>query len=416
MVSGIREKMRLCYIADAQSIHTQRLVRHFASEGHQVFLLSCTPIPDGLNELNLTTFSLKGLTLDNDRKTASFPWIEHQFDRAAYLWGLIYGLRLGYGFPAPVGYRPPLLPKRENQYILNLELCAQETRNILRKIQPNIVHGHFLTNHGFVAARTGFRPLVVSAWGSDVLLRPQSWFMMKTILRYVLRTADFITSDAESMTKVMLRYGANPCKVVTFPWGVDTDIFHSDEDSDKTNNRRIVFSSRMLEPVYNVELLLRAIPLVREKIPGLTVLIAGNGSLKDQLEGFARQLKLDNNVAFIGLLPIEELARHYREADVYVSVPFSDSTSVSLLEAMASGAFPIGSDLPANREWIEDGINGFLVPTDSPRLLADRMVQAFEHRELRTEAARRNIEIVRTRALWQESVRRLEQYYYQLLA
>jgi glycosyltransferase involved in cell wall biosynthesis len=51
----------------------------------------------------------------------------------------------------------------------------------------------------------------------------------------------------------------------------------------------------------------------------------------------------------------------YSKAKIWVSIPESDATSISLLEAMACGCIPIVSDLPANREWIKSGVNGIVV-------------------------------------------------------
>ena len=78
-------------------------------------------------------------------------------------------------------------------------------------------------------------------------------------------------------------------------------------------------------------------------------------------ESEAAALGLGARVEFSGLLAPEALARAYRRSAVFVSVPVSDGTSVSLLEAMAAGCLPVLSDLPANREWVQDGRDGLLV-------------------------------------------------------
>ena len=59
------------------------------------------------------------------------------------------------------------------------------------------------------------------------------------------------------------------------------------------------------------------------------------------------------------------------QADIYVSTSLHDGTSVSLLEAMGSGAFPIVTDIPSNREWIHHGQNGFLVPVNEEKIFSE---------------------------------------------
>ncbi|MFQ5853125.1 MAG: glycosyltransferase, partial [Candidatus Binatia bacterium] len=343
--------------------------------------------------------------------------LEYLPAHAAYLLGLIYSLRLGYGFPRHVGRGIPLLPRKENAYLMRLERYAERARRIISQLEPDVVHGHFLTNYGYIAARTGFRPLVVSAWGSDVLVKPQEYFILKMILRHVVKRADLITSVADVTTRAIIGYGADPQKIATFPYGIDDDVFYPDDsDGGKNGNDQCtIFCSRRLKSIYNVGLLIRAIPYIAREIPNVRVFVNGDGPLRSTIEALARELKVQSTVTFLDWLSPEELAQYYRTSNLYVSTALSDGTSVSLLEAMASGAFPIVSDLPGNREWIKDHENGYLIPTDDPRLLADRVVRAFRNVTLRMSAARKNIDIVRQRSLWKNNMKVAEEYYSSLI-
>jgi L-malate glycosyltransferase len=98
-------------------------------------------------------------------------------------------------------------------------------------------------------------------------------------------------------------------------------------------------------------------------------------------------------------------------AEVFVSVPSSDATSVALLQAMAAGCFPIVSDLPAQRELVEDGVNGFRVPLHRPDVLADRIARALADAPLRAAAAARNLQIVTERGLNETEMARMEALY-----
>jgi glycosyltransferase involved in cell wall biosynthesis len=100
----------------------------------------------------------------------------------------------------------------------------------------------------------------------------------------------------------------------------------------------------------------------------------------------------------MGKVPHDEMPDLLSRTDIYVSTSLSDGTSVSLLEAMACGAFPVVTDIPANREWIEDGNNGLLVPTEDEVSLAKRILEAMNQRELVASACQKNREIVEKRA------------------
>ncbi len=97
-----------------------------------------------------------------------------------------------------------------------------------------------------------------------------------------------------------------------------------------------------------------------------------------------------------------------------MSVPRSDATGVSTLEAMAVGCFPILSDLPSQVELVEDGVNGFRVPVGDAAALAERIGEALANPELRRRALHLNRELVRRRALWEDNMAEMESWYYRL--
>jgi glycosyltransferase involved in cell wall biosynthesis len=116
-------------------------------------------------------------------------------------------------------------------------------------------------------------------------------------------------------------------------------------------------------------------------------------------------------VRIIDGVAYEDLSDLYRLATVSVSVPFSDGTSMSVLEAMASGSAPIVSDLPSLREWIRDGWNGYLVAPSGKDALAQRIVQLLKDVELRETFAVRNLELIRQRAEQASEMVRMEELY-----
>ena len=102
-------------------------------------------------------------------------------------------------------------------------------------------------------------------------------------------------------------------------------------------------------------------------------------------------------------------------ADIFVSTSVSDGNNISLNEAMACGAFPVVSDIAANREWIKDGQNGLIFPVGDFSGLAERIVLAASKPEWRRTAAEMNGEIVEVRGSWQKNMMIMEKSYESLL-
>ena len=110
------------------------------------------------------------------------------------------------------------------------------------------------------------------------------------------------------------------------------------------------------------------------------------------------------------------MAEAFRSATVSVSLSVHDGTPNSLLEAMASGCFPVAGRLESVAEWVTDGVNGLLCDPDDPRSIADRLVTALGDESLRNSAALANEEIIRTRAEYESSMDRAVAFYEQVIA
>jgi glycosyltransferase involved in cell wall biosynthesis len=312
------------------------------------------------------------------------------------------------------GALPPSLLRLANA----LRYRRRGLARVVRSLAPDVLHSHYVVEHGFFAATVGYHPHVVTAWGSDVLVDAQTSPVARVIARYTLARADLITSNNAYMAEKVRELGAPPERVVTIPLGVDG--FFLEEPGASVNVRPggsdspVVISVRSLESLYNVDVILRAMALVRQRSAEARLVVAGDGRLRGRLEGLAQGLGLASAVSFVGHLGRRELRDALASAQVCVSVPRSDATAVSTLEAMAVGCFPIVSDLPSQVELVEDGVNGFRAPVGDDAALAERIVEALANPELRRRAVDLNRELVRTRALWEDNMAEMESWYYRL--
>jgi glycosyltransferase involved in cell wall biosynthesis len=222
---------------------------------------------------------------------------------------------------------------------------------------------------------------------------------------------------SEGLKRNLETKGIAGAKISVLPMGVDETFVSSSRKRRAASGSRevTVLSNRKFLPVYNIPLLIRAIPWVIGAEPGVRFVIAGDGPERERLERQANELKMGSSIRFLGWVRHEEMADLLLNAEIYVSTSLEDGTSVSLLEAMASGAFPIVTDIPSNREWIKDGENGFLIPVQDERKLADRIIEAIRNPELMEKTRDRNREMIKERAYWERNVRKVVEIYGHIL-
>lgn len=229
----------------------------------------------------------------------------------------------------------------------------------LRQIGPDWLAPHYLTSHGtlaWLATRWGgvHAKIAGSAWGSDILVAPEHSRALRWVTRRVLRACTLATSDSQHMAARMQALGAR--EVMVFPFGLE-----SLPSAPAHKEPALCFANRGLEPIYAPERVLRSFAALARDWPEARLVVANDGTLRGAMEALARELQLAERVRFVGRLDAATQAQWYARARWYLSLPASDSVSVSVLEAMGQACIPILSDLPANRELVQDGSNGVIL-------------------------------------------------------
>jgi glycosyltransferase involved in cell wall biosynthesis len=284
-----------------------------------------------------------------------------------------------------------------------------------------LIHVHWAIPTGLIGALTGAllgKPLIVTIHGSDFRLAMGRSLLLKKIFLYVCKKARHLHCVSGVMRKEIAGVGIDERKISTFPMGVDESFLGVGRDQRRNPNHQCftILSNRNLLPIYNVSLLIRAIPIVLKGEPRVKFLIAGGGPERENLEREAKDLNVGDFVQFLGRIPHEKMPNLLAQADIYVSTSLHDGTSVSLLEALGSGAFPVVTDIPSNREWISDGENGFLVPTDEERVLAIRIIKAIRNRSLAEKARQKNLRLVTEKVLWPAIIEKIKRIYEKVLS
>jgi glycosyltransferase involved in cell wall biosynthesis len=287
---------------------------------------------------------------------------------------------------------------------------------VVLKHRCNLIHAHWAIPTGLIGVWIGSllrRPVVVMIHGSDYRLGTGSSFILRGFFLYVCRKAKHIICVSEVLRKGIEQLGIKGERISTFPMGVDEAFLEAGRNRKRKlkDQTFTILSNRNLLPIYNVCLLIRATPMVLKEEPSATFLIAGEGAERENLERKIVNLDLSSSVQFLGRIPHENMPDVLARADIYVSTSLQDGTSVSLLEAMGAGAFPIVTDIPANREWIVNGENGFLIPIDEERFLAEKIVEAIRNQNLIERSRNKNSCLIKEKALWPVTIAKTKEIY-----
>jgi len=283
----------------------------------------------------------------------------------------------------------------------------------------DVIHAHWAIPTGLIGAWVGSllrKPLFVTIHGTDLRMALEGSEFVRRLFIYVCEKADHLNCVSEVQKKEMEQLGITSKETSTFPMGIDDAFLEIGKNRRSELNKRpfIILSNRNLLPIYNVSLLVRAIPIVLKEEPETKFLIAGDGTEKGALEREVKNLNINSSVKFLGRVSHEEMPNLLSQADIYVSTSLHDGTSVSLLEAMGSGAFPVVTDIPANREWIINGENGLLISADEPRSLANKIIDAIRDPRLLEKGRIENLSIV-GKALWPANIEKIKRVYSKVL-
>jgi len=290
------------------------------------------------------------------------------------------------------------------------------TLYVTRKNDCDFIHVHWAIPTGLIGVWAGWllrKPVIVTIHGSDFRMATERLSFLTKIFLYVCQRATKITCVSDVQAKEIKKMGVERGKILTFPMGIDESFLKAGRNRrEKLNGQsHTVLSNRNLLPLYNISLLIRAIPIVLNREPNTKFLIAGNGPERETLEREAKNLNVDSFINFLGRIPHEEMANLLAQADIYVSTSLSDGTSVSLLEAMASGAFPVVTDIASNKEWIEDGLNGILFPVNDEKMLASKILDSIHDKELLERGRKLNRSVIKEKALWPVCIGKIKEIY-----
>ncbi len=278
---------------------------------------------------------------------------------------------------------------------LRYSMGAIPLRKIVRDCRADVVLSLYSGGLLLMAYVSGCRPYATYVVGSDVL---RIGGFRKWLGRKMLVSADKVFVNGLYLAE-RTRSLAPRANITPLYLGVDRERYSPGEPPASPVH---IACTRGFLPIYNNEYLIRALALLPEPVPDFRVSFLSSGPLLASVRSLADKLLTADRrgrVEFLGGVTEGRLLSILRSSHVYVSLSRSDGTSISTLEALACGLFPVLSDIPPNREWVDPALgNGILVPLDRPEELATALARAMADPAGRARAAEINRRLVLERA------------------
>jgi len=370
--------MKICFLANSESIHIQRWVKYFTDTGHEVHVISDSS-NDKIDIENVIFHQLK--SINSNKNSVTF-----------YITLIINVVYINY---------------------------------LIKSIKPDILHAHYVIYYGFYGVLTFFHPLIISVWGSDVLKVPDESLIAKYIVRYSLKGADKITTTAEFMGDHLFdKFKLEKEKIIRIPWGINTNIFHQKYSSKEKelkeylgigDTETIVISNRSMAPQYNIDKIIEAIPYVLKSNPNIVfVFIKGYGTtnFEKEMKLKAKKLEIMNNVRFVSKnITPKEMAAYLNISNMFVSITKTDQFASSIMEGMACGLVPIVSNIDVYHQYLSDNSNALFVNPDNPQDLAEKIIYCINNPEIKENFYKINKKIIENHENWDKNARKMEKLY-----
>ncbi len=302
----------------------------------------------------------------------------------------------------------------------------------LRRLRPDIVHGHYLHTFGMIAGLCTYLyrgcPVAVSGWGPHGLLhcrQPLRW-----LIRIAASRADAVTVSTSHLKDILsCGYNVPSNSLHCFPWGIDVAVFYL--RSGKALQRfcdvlgipsgvSVIFSPRTAAPHYRIDRLVRAVRRLYDDGYAVCLVVATGAGVDLNYLSMLRKLICELCVQDAVLiikheLTPEEMASLYSRAATTVCIPFDDQFGASVLEAMACGSVPIVSRVPAYQQYLRDGDNALFVDGDHIDELAEAIVRALNDTELQQRCVTTNPTIIRDHEDFNRNALQMERLYMELI-
>lgn len=293
-------------------------------------------------------------------------------------------------------------------------LACLSLRRLLKQVSPDVVHGHYVTSAGFLGLVSGFEPLVLTAHGSDLIGSMKSG-LWKRILRRAFGKAARVNVVSEQLAELARQLCEDQDKVFVSTLGVDTEELAFSPATEISGPVRLL-CTRTLAGAYDPKTIVEALGILKAKEFDFEATFAAGGPMLGEMQQLVERRNLSDSVRFAGGYRKDELLKLLHEHDLYISASLWDGTSISLLEAMSAGLFPVVSRIRSNEDWLEHGKGGLMFDCGDSEQLVECILQAADDAKLRSQAVRLNRTRVEQHGDTKANMELLEKVYQEVMA
>ena len=358
--------MKICYLANASSIHTRRWAEAMQNKGCIIDIIS--------------------------------------FEKAE-----IKGVNIHYIKPI----KSEISVNSSDPKSISYMLKAYKVKTILKSINPDIVHAHYATGYGLVGALCGIHPYIISTWGSDICRAPKKSKIFRHIVKYNLSKADYITATSNDLTRETSLYTNK--EVLTIPFGVDVVKFSMKQSKIDNKGKITIGIVKSLEDIYGIEFLIEAFAKINSIYSNTELVIVGKGPLRDKLQKLCKELKISDKVIFIGGVANNSIPQYLNAMDIFVMPSLIESFGVAILEAESCGIPVIAADVGGIPEVMRNGQTGFLVKPGNSDDIAEKLAVLIQDKKLREKMGSEGRRFVEANYNWQDSIEQMYGLYTNIL-
>lgn len=253
-------------------------------------------------------------------------------------------------------------------------------KNAKKANQPyNLTHSFFTVPCGFLSMLLKFEfklPYIVSLRGSDVPYYSDRFtFIYKLItplIKFIWKRAGQVISNSEGLRELAFR--SVPRQEIGIIYnGINTDQFRPSVENKTQEKFFITPGATRTTDRKGLNYLIEAIAKLAPKYPQVYLKIVGDGNARGKLEQMVRDLKLEKNVEFMGIVPHDKILPYYQEAKLFVFPSLNEGMSNGMLEALASGLPLISTNTGGASELVKEGENGFIIKFKDAQDIADKV-------------------------------------------
>ncbi len=281
--------------------------------------------------------------------------------------------------------------------ILQLRCSADILNRVLKQKIYDIVETATIFPGAIVAQklRKKYDFLLVSFALGDDILRPLNTWYSASIFRKTLRSVDLLVAISNFTKQILIEAGCPPERIVIIPPPINRELFGKQGNGSiikaKLPPHDLIISTicRLTEKK-GIDRVIKVMPNLRKKFPGLLYLVGGSGEDLSRLKMLARQYEVSDCVIFLGRVPEEELVDVYAACDVFVMPTRFDVAKgevegfgISYLEASSQGKPVIGPNTGGTGDALIEGVTGFRINVSNPEELEFRIAELLDDPKLR---------------------------------